>query len=265
MPKAKVGDINIYYEVHGEGEPLVLIMGASGTTAWWGPQIPLLSQEYKVVVFDNRGIGHSDAPDFPYTTKMMADDTVGLMDALGIDSAHIFGFSMGGLIAQELALNYPQRVVSLVLAGTGYGGSVLPEEARTLSRQAAAMPLEDIVHMMPPMVFTMEYVEGNPKAIEEFIVRVLEKPAPPHGRLHQTEAVDAHDTYDRLPHIKAPTLVIGGEKDGLVAIEHQKEFASRLENAEFVELEGCGHLFFLQKPEEVSKFVLDFLRRHPKK
>jgi len=118
MPTVKVGDINMYYEIHGEGEPLLLTAGGGMGLAGWARQTPEFSEKYRVIVFDNRGAGRTDAPDTPYSIEMMADDTAGLLDALGIEKAHILGLSMGGMIAQEFALKYPQRVKSLILATT---------------------------------------------------------------------------------------------------------------------------------------------------
>ena len=267
MRKVKLGDGNMYYEIHGEGEPVLLIMGHSGTTALWGPMIPLLSREYRVIAFVNRWIGYSEAPESPVSIKMMADDTSGLMDALGIDSAHVFGASMGGMIAQELALNYPEKVISLVLGCTSPGGSQapLPDAIAAFAEQMAAMSQEDLAKMMPAMLYTPEFIEGNPQAVEETIGWLMEKPIPPWVRTRQTEALLAHDAYDGVPQVKAPTLVVGGEKDIAIPAEYQRLLASRIPNAELVIWEDLGHGFFAQKPEETLKVALDFLRRHPKK
>jgi pimeloyl-ACP methyl ester carboxylesterase len=267
MPKVKVGDVNMYYEIHGEGEPLLLIAGHSGTTALLGPTSPILSREYKVIAFDNRGIGYSEAPESPFSAKVMADDAAGLMDALGIDSAHVMGISMGGMIAQELVLNYPEKVVSLILECTSPGGSEasLPDETAAIAGQLAAMSQEDLAKVVAALLYTPEFMESNPQALEETIGWLMEKPIPPSIRTRQTEVIIAHDTYERLPQIKAPTLVLGGEKDFLIPAEYQKLLASRIPNAELVMWEDLGHGFFLQKPEEVCKVALDFLRRHPKK
>ena len=118
MPSVSVGDIKIFYQDVGEGEPLVLIMGFGGDHMAWALQMADFSAQYRVIAFDNRGVGQSDAPDHPYTIRMMAGDALGLMDALGVDSAHVIGVSMGGMIAQELALARPDRVRSLHLACT---------------------------------------------------------------------------------------------------------------------------------------------------
>ncbi|MEE8470206.1 MAG: alpha/beta hydrolase [Dehalococcoidia bacterium] len=118
MPTARIGDINVYYETYGEGQPLLLIAGLGADLTGWILQIPEFSRKYRVIVFDSRGSGRTDAPDMPYSIEMLADDTAGLLDALGVEKAHILGLSMGGCIAQELALKYPQRVKGLILAAT---------------------------------------------------------------------------------------------------------------------------------------------------
>src|SRR5262249_19585046 len=110
MPKAQVNDINVYYEVHGEGEPLLLIHGLASRGDWFKLQIPALSERFRVIIFDNRGVGETDQPEGPYSIAQMADDSLGLLDALGVESAGVFGVSMGGMIAQELVLRRPQRV-----------------------------------------------------------------------------------------------------------------------------------------------------------
>src|ERR1044071_6561394 len=118
MPSVRVGEISMYYIEAGRGEPLVLVMGLGAGHLAWGFQVPAFAERYRVIAFDNRGAGQTDAPDHPYTTRMMADDTVGLMDALGVERAHVLGVSMGGMIAQEIALDHPDRVRSLQLHAT---------------------------------------------------------------------------------------------------------------------------------------------------
>jgi len=149
MPIAKVGDINLYYEVHGKGEPVVLIMGYTLRGDHWLDMRDKLAREYRVIVFDNRGTGRSDKPEMLYTANMMAADVVGLLDVLSIGATNVFGFSMGGMIAQEFALNYPNRLKSLILGATFCGGpkSVLPTpEAMTffLNPQVDKLSADDI-------------------------------------------------------------------------------------------------------------------------
>lgn len=269
MPTVKVGDINIYYESQGDGEPLLLISGYSQYSAHWDPLPPLFSQEYRVIVFDNRGTGRSDKPDMPYTMKMMADDAGGLLDAIGVDLAHVFGISMGGMIAQEFALNHPKKLRSLILGCTQYGGTkmILPtQEAITFltSPAMAQLSVEERARQVPPWLWTQEFIDKNPEAVELFVAVTCKYPTPIHGYVRQAQAIAAHDTYNRLPQITAPTLVIAGDADRLIPAENSRLLASRIPNAELVILENAGHGFFIDAWEEATKVMLDFLRRHSK-
>jgi len=269
MSIAKVGDINLYYEVHGKGEPLVLIMGYRASNVGWFLIQDKLAREHRVIIFDNRGTGRSDKPEIPYTTKMMAADVVGLLDVLGIGAANVFGHSMGGAIAQEFALNYPDRLNNLILGGTSCGGSkgVLPTTeamAFLLDPELAKMSAADRIRAMVPWLWNKEFADNNPAAIERYIALASEYPTPPHASVSQQNAMMTHDTYDRLPDIKAPTLVIAGSKDRSVPSENSKLLASRIPNAEVAIIENAGHEYFDDSADKASKIILDFLRRHSK-
>jgi len=267
MPTVKVGDINIYYESHGKGEALLLIMGYGANSTMWGLQIPAFSQEYRVISFDNRGTGQSDKPNMPYTIKMMADDAKGLLDAIGIDSAHVCGVSMGGMIAQELALNYPDRVKSLILGCTFCGGTkAIPPtpEVQALLGGMGELPVEEQAREMAPLLWTQEFIDKNPVALELYVAIAAKYPTPPHGFACQEQAIMAHDTYDRLSRIKVPTLVITGDADRIIPAGNSKVLASRIPNAELVILKNACHGFFGEAVEETNRIVLDFLRRHSK-
>lgn len=268
MPKAKVGDINIYYEVHGEGEGLVLIMGYGGSSAGWFRQIPGLSREYRVVALDNRGTGRSDKPDISYTTEMMAGDVAGLLERIGIEAAHIYGVSMGGYIAQHFALGYPERTISLILGCSLCGGphAIMPDaEVMSLlfdfERMQQQTPEERLRGVLP-FLFNQEFINDNPDIIDQFMAKSVEYATPLHGFTRQAEASTGHDTYDRLPQILAPTLVIAGDADMMIPAENSKLLASRIPNAELAILENMGHGFFIEAAEEANKAILDFLRRH---
>jgi 3-oxoadipate enol-lactonase len=267
MPTAKVGDINIYYESHGDGEALLLIMGYGQYSGHWATMIPPLSREYRVIVFDNRGTGRSDKPDMPYTMKMMADDARGLLDAIGIDSAHVFGVSMGGMIAQELALNYPDKVKSLILGCTfcGVAKAVLPtpEALEFLTGpEMAKLSVEERARMTMPWLVSQEFIDKTPEAVEMYVAITTKYPTPIHGFACQGQAIAAHDTYDRLPQIPAPTLVIVGDADRIIPAENSPILASRIPNAELVVLKNASHGFFLDAEAEATGTILDFLRRH---
>lgn len=270
MSTAKVGDINMYYEIHGKGEPLVLIYGYAGHSGLWFRQIPVLSRKYRVIAFDNRGVGRSDKPDIPYAMAIMAGDIAGLLDAIGIDTAHIFGISMGGMIAQHFALNYPQRVSSLILGCTYCGGvrSIQPEPESVAAlfdfERMKKMTPEEIVRQAMPFCFSQKFIEKNPDIVEKRVAKQLEYPTPAHGATRQAEAIMGHDTYELLPKIKLPTLVIAGDNDRLIPLENSRILAARIPQAELVVIKGAGHEFFIEDPEEANRAVLDFLGRHKK-
>jgi pimeloyl-ACP methyl ester carboxylesterase len=268
MPVVKVGDISMYYETHGEGEPLVLIMGYGGHVGHWFRLIPLLSREYCVVVFDNRGAGRSDKPDMPYTMEMMAGDTAGLLAAIGIDTTHIFGVSMGGCIAQQFALCYPEKVASLILGGTHCGVSNLVKLEKPAGNYLHDFELierqtpEEHERGMLDFLIGREFIRNNKDIVEQYIAKVTEYVSPIHALVAQYEAIIGFDIYNRLPEIEAPTLVISGDEDNMVSPENSRLLASRLTNAELVMLNGIGHGFFLEAVEQSAKVIINFLRRH---
>ena len=268
MPTAKVGDININYEVRGEGEALVLINGYGSNSRSWFLEIPTFSEEFQVVTFDNRGTGQSDKPDIPYTMEMMAGDVAGLLEAIGIDAAHVYGVSMGGMIAQEFALSYPDKVISLILGCTNCGGrhSTRPdEEVMTflfdVERMKRLTPEEGARESLP-FLFSQEFIDNHVDIIEQVIVQRVEYVTPLHGYTRQAQAIMGHDTYDRLPQLQAPTLIIAGTADRLVPVENSRIIASQIPNAELVILENMGHGYLVEAAGEANKAILNFLRRH---
>jgi len=267
MSIAQVGDINIYYEIHGEGEPLLMINGLGGNMTSWFRILPLLSQEHRVIAFDNRGAGRTDKPDIPYTMEMMADDIAGLLDAIGIDAAHIFGISLGGMIALNFALLHPQRIISLILGCTRCGGphSIADDSgARGVldPTRLQTMTVEERAREMFPYRWSQEFIDNNPEIIEEQIALSKKYPIDPTGYTRQMEAANTHDTYDRLPEIKLPTLVIAGDTDRLIPIENSGIIASRIPGAELVILEKMGHGFYTEARDETSRIIMDFMKRN---
>ncbi|MCJ7772464.1 MAG: alpha/beta hydrolase, partial [Desulfobacterales bacterium] len=182
MPKIKANGIELYYEIHGQGEPLVMIMGLRRNAEWWYAQIPTLSKHFKVIVFDNRGAGRSDKPKIDYSIRLFADDTAQLMDVLNIKSAHVIGISMGGYIAQELAINYPDRIKNLILGCTSCGGEravlMSPENMKKFSDIEGLTP-EEILRKNMKIYFSDEYIGKQRIKIEEFIDISLRYPQPP--------------------------------------------------------------------------------------
>jgi pimeloyl-ACP methyl ester carboxylesterase len=261
MPKAKVGDINMYYEIYGEGEPLVMINGAGGTIEWVRRLIPIYSREYRLVLFDNRGAGQTDSPDMAYTTAMMADDLAGLLDVIGIDSAHIRGVSFGGMIAQEFALGYPEKVRSLILAVTSCGGPHSIVSPFTGLSKAQQLPPKDATEAVLRCFITDEFIEKNPKFFQQLVSFALEHPIDPGSLSKHTDAIKRHDTYDRLSEIKVPTLVLAGDADRVIPVENARILASRIPDTELVILKNAGHML-IEAAQEADRIALDFLRRH---
>lgn len=262
MPKVRVGDIEMYYVEAGAGAPLVLIMGFSGDHTAWGLQIRALAERHRVIAFDNRGTSQTDTPDAPYTTRMMADDTAGLMDALGIDRAHVIGISMGGMIAQELALADPERVSSLHL-----GCSLARPDAYMLALNAswremrAGLGREAMLRALGLWLFAPTTYDERPELMEAVLQNSLANPYPQSltGFLRQSEAVAAHDALDRLGSIRCPTLVSVGEEDILVPPRFSREIAARIPDAGLRVVPGAAHGYFLERADAFNEISLEFL------
>ena len=267
MPKVRVADISIHYETYGQGEPLVLIMGLGGGSSMWWRQVAFFSPDYQVIVYDSRGVGRTDKPDIPYSMDMLVGDAAGLMERLGIASAHIYGVSMGGMVAQELALRYPKLVSSLVLGATTCGGghAAMPSQA-TLQKLFGIMTLspDEAVKVSTSVTFSPTFIERHPEKINEWLIKGAESPPSPLGFKRQAEAVAGFDTYDRLQRIIAPTLILAGTADQLIPSDNSRVLASRIPNAKLVLFEGAGHGYLWEAEEAANQTVRDFLRQHPK-
>jgi 3-oxoadipate enol-lactonase len=266
MPIVKASDINIYYEIHGEGEPLLMIQGYAQYSGHWTTLIPPFSKEYRVVIFDNRGTGRSDKPAPPYTMKMMAADVKGLLDAIGIKKANVFGVSMGGMIAQEFALTYPDEVINLVLGCTNCGGKQsvrsTPEALAFLfSPEMAKLSVAERARETAPWLWSKEFIAKYPEAVDAYVDITVKYPTPTQGYAGHGQAIAGHDTYDRLPEIKVPTLVIAGDADRIIPPDNSKIIASRIPGAELVMIPNAGH-GFTESPQATTA-ILDFLKRHP--
>ena len=263
MATVRVNGIEIYYEEHGAGEPLLLIMGLGANTTGWDHQIPDFSQHYRVIAFDNRGAGRSDKPREPYTIPQMADDAASLLDALGVQWSHVYGMSMGGMIAQELTLRHPQRVRTLVLGGTMAGGPRAVIAGPQLIQQwvsTAGLPLEKAVEAGLVFLYSDEFIAENREFLVQRNLASSHLMAPLDSLQRQFMAVVRFNTYERLSDIRAPTLVITGTQDRIVPADNSRILAERIPGARLVELEGAGHGFPVEKRHEANAAVLEFLR-----
>jgi len=267
MPKfAQIKGLRLCYEERGEEheEALVLIPGMGYGRWLWTKQLPVFSQHFRTIALDNRGSGLSDKPPGPYTIPQMAEDVKGLLDTLKIEQAHVCGISMGGLIAQEFALSFPERLRKLVLVATTAGGSrvVLPDmEVMQFFTHIGARPPEENFERGLPFVFTPRFLEEHPEEIEELRRWMLERePAPPEATLAQLAAITGFDAEARVSQIQAPTLVVGCAEDRVMPVENSRFLAERIPNARLVVLKGCGHLCPIEKAQEFNEVVLEFLR-----
>jgi pimeloyl-ACP methyl ester carboxylesterase len=263
MPILRVGDINLYYETVGVGDPLVLIMGLRRNAEWWYHQIPALAAHFQVIAFDNRGAGRSDKPALDYSIRMFADDTAGLMDALGIERAHVLGISMGGYIAQELAINYPEKIRGLILGCTGAGGSraVLmdPERLQKFIYVEGLSP-EQILRKDLDIYFSDALIADRPEFIEEFIRVSLRHYQPAEAFLRQFSACRNHDTLDRVASIARPTLILAGDDDPLVPHQNSLILNELIPASQLRLFPGLRHCFFMEAAAEFNRQVIDWLR-----
>ncbi len=263
MPMANVNGININYRVEGQGEPLIMISGSGLDLSSWRSQTASFRKYYRIITFDYRGVGKSDKPAGPYTIKMMADDVLGLMDHLGIEKAHVFGVSMGGMIAQELAINHPERVDKLVLGCTyarrdgtsGFTSEINKAlEAYERSSRDKASQRRLAYAFMDSVFNKWSYRAFLP------LIKIAIRFSAIRGSAGQSDALLAHDAADRLGMIKASTLVITGTEDRLVNPVSSEVIASLVPRARLVKVIGGGHSFYMEMRDEFNREVLDFLR-----
>jgi pimeloyl-ACP methyl ester carboxylesterase len=237
MPKAKISDINNYYEIHGKGEPIVVIWGMGGEIPKFVHHLTnQMSKKFKIIFFDSRGTGRTDKPDHPYSFEMMAEDTVLLMDVLGVKSAHILGISMGSRIALAIAAKYPEKVKSLILnvAAARSTHNDDPQAANSYKRLYAAMTQPKFLETRSEHLPTFE------------------------SFLRQFKALKTFDGRDMLGKIKSPTLIVNGTKDDSTPVKFAIELSEGIHNSRLILIEE-DHLFIRNNPDLLIKPVLRFL------
>jgi len=259
MPYADNSGVKIYWEETGKGDPLLLIMGLGYSRDMWYRTVPVVSQHYRTISFDNRGVGRSDVPAGPYPIPMMAADAAAVLDSAGVERAHVFGISMGGMIAQEFALQCPERVRSLILGCTSHGGSeAIGADAEVISTLMArgTMSAEDGVRAMIPYI----YDPSTPRErIEEDLEIRLRTFPTAEGYFAQVRGILAFDSFSRLTQLKIPTLVIHGESDRLIPPENGRRIARIIDGARLLMIPGASHIFPTDQPEISHQTILGFL------
>jgi pimeloyl-ACP methyl ester carboxylesterase len=249
----------IWFDVAGAGEPLLLLSGQSLDSRMWTGVRDDLARQHRVVVLDHRGTGRSESPDEPaYSTALFARDALAVLDAVGVECAHVYGFSMGGRVGQVLAADVPRRVGALVLAASGPGGRHEVARAAEATRALLRAASSETRHLVAELFFTPDWAARNPEAVE----LVLPANSRAAQRLHYA-ASTGHDGWDLLPRIGAPTLVLHGSDDRLTPVANAELLAERVPNAELAVLPSARHGYLHERRAEAAGLVLDFLRRHP--
>ena len=257
------GGTTLYWETAGAGEPVLLVMGLGMPATGWWSTVPVLATRFRVIAFDNRGSGRSGRPRGPYSLPQLADDALAVLDAAGEESAHVYGISLGGMIAQELALRAPERVRSLVLGATSAGGrehEQPDQETLGFLRRRASLPPEEGVWASIPYMYGEATIERATERVAEDVDQRLRMPPDPAGYAAQLAAASAHDTTARLGALTTRTLVLHGTEDRIVPVANGRRLAERLPAAHFHELPDAGHLYLTDAPEAadvVSRFLRD--------
>jgi pimeloyl-ACP methyl ester carboxylesterase len=269
MPRVRVDDLEMYYEMHGNGFPLVMISGYSGSSESWDALVPRvrdLSKHYRVVTLDNRGTGRSSVPEGDYSIKTMGDDVAGLLDCLEVSKAHVLGQSMGGMIAQELAINHPKKVNGLILVCTTPRGSTskaIPgqkgafEKLKWMFAPPPGMPQEALLEEIMRLCYHKNFFDRNKASI---MASIPKYPTSSSTLEKHYDAIIKFDTRSRLEMIRSRTFVIHGEDDRLVMPEGGRMLAKHIPNAELKMFKQAGHAVLEEKWQEAKPAILDFLK-----
>jgi 3-oxoadipate enol-lactonase len=260
MPRVQAGEIMMHYEVYGDGPPLVLLMGLGCPGSLWWLQVEAFAEHYRVIVPDNRGVGQTDKPAGEYSTAMMADDTAHLLTALGMPRAHVLGMSMGGAIAQQIALRHASMVDHLILACTFCQTSPYGEETFAVWRLVAAgAGMEALSRLLLWQSVTPRFYSAYPDRVTKLGELFAVHPQPLAAYLRQHGACAQHHTTDQLPRIQAPTLVLAPERDILTPVGSMKLIHQQIPGSYCVVLPRSGHGFMWEIPPQFNTAVLEFL------
>ncbi len=264
MPFASVNDVELHYALEGDGpETVVLVNGLADDLTTWATQMDALLQAgYRVLRFDNRGIGRSSKPAGPYTTRLFAEDTKALVDHLGLSGFHLLGVSMGGMIAQEYAIGWPDDLASLVLACTYAAPGPFCGRMYALWADLAVFGgVSTVMRDVTIWAFTPEFFEERPEEAAEFdtAMKMIDQPVPAY--LAQLHSIQHHDTTGRLGQIAAPTLVLAGEGDILIPVALSKRLQEAISGSEWATTAG-GHACIWEHPDDFNRNVVQFLSRN---
>jgi pimeloyl-ACP methyl ester carboxylesterase len=264
VPTAEANGQTLYYEVHGEGEPLLCVMGLAADTLAWLPQVPAFAAAHRTVIFDNRDVGRSSLADGPYEIADMAKDTLALADELGLESFHLVGCSMGGAISQEVAIAAPERVRTLTLAVTWAAGSAWArKQSEVWGARARRDGIEEHIDELMLLTFSERFFE-DPQQVTWLRGMMLQNPnpQPTAAFVRQLEACGRHDAREGLRGLSVPAHVIGAEYDILVPVWKSRELAELIPGAQLTVLEQAPHGVNVEGAEAFNRAVLDFIAEH---
>jgi pimeloyl-ACP methyl ester carboxylesterase len=265
MPFARNGTVTLHWESFGEGPAVLLIAGQGMTVEGWWATTPVLAESFRVIAFDHRDTGRSSRVRWNYTVAQMADDALAVLDAAGEQRAHVYGISLGSLVAQEVALRHPDRVQALVLGASSAGGwgAYKPSAssfAQTFLVRAGFMGPEEAGWAAVPYTYAEKTRRSHPERIAADVAHRTSSPPEPLGYLHQAAAVASHDAYARLNQMVAPTLVVHGEEDIFVPPANALVLAERIPGAHLRLWPEAGHMYTIDEPRadlEIARFLLN--------
>jgi len=263
MPHARVDGIQIYYEVAGSGPAAVLIAGLGADAHFWYKQVPALAARFQVITLDNRDSSRSDKVEGAYTLRAMAEDVRGVLDALGIDAAHVVGASLGGFIAQEFALAHPHRVRALVLCCTSFGGPnavAIPPDTLAALMHRSGDPERDLRAFLPIQLAT-DYLETHAAEVEDYVAWRIAHAQPLPAYQRQLAAAVGHNTEARLGRLRMPVLILHGARDRVVPVENAHLMAAKLPQARLHIFPDAGHLFLWERAGDSNRLITEFLQR----
>ena len=258
---APAGDLGIHWDSTGAGPPVLLIMGLGLSGGAWWRTVPVLARSLRVITFDNRGVGRSSSPTYSFTTEAMADDAVSVLDSAGIERAHVYGISLGGMVAQQLALRHPERVRSLVLGATHPGGPrVVAPEDRVIEffRRRSTLPQDEAAWASVAYNYGPDCRRDHADRIAEDIEARLRHPFPDGAYRAQLCAAHLHNALPRLRGIEVPTLVVHGRHDRVIPAGNAELLAAAIPRARLRILETSGHMYPTEEPDidvEIAAFL----------
>jgi len=265
IPKVIVNNFNLYYEIYGDSFPLIMVLGLGANSDWWGTSfLNKLSEHFKVVVFDNRGTGQSDDPNLDYSITTLAEDVLNMMDSLNIEHAYIFGHSMGGLIVQELVLNYEERFKKVVLCSSSCGGpesiTASPKVLEIVERPREGRAPEEIARETLSILYTDNFLEKYPKFINLAIENMSINPMSSINYDRQRRAILSFKSCVKLRSLKLPVLIMHGKEDLLVPSENVEVLAKLIPHADIMVFSKSAHAPYVEEPKLFLKTLIDFLK-----